>query len=112
MGGMVFGPPRLRQRPIRSGPPLVGAHEPVAHRRIVHDAGILSLQPMIVPADDLVVVLMEWPLEVSRPGKQQLLRCIDILEVVLCAQPMELVAVGVGSRAGIEWYLDFLEGLF
>src|ERR1700722_1584027 len=67
---------------------------------------------MVIPADDLVVVLMEWPLQVSRPGKQQLLLRIDIPEVVLRAQPMELVSVGVGSRAGIEWYLDFLEGLF
>src|ERR1700722_20071443 len=111
MGEIVFGPPRLRQRPIRSGPPLVGAHEPVAHRRIVHDAGVLTLQPMIVPADDLVVVLMEWPLQVSRPGKQQLLWRIDILKVVLGPQPMDLLGVGLFSRAGIERYLDFPEGL-
>src|SRR5260221_2443765 len=112
MGEKVFGPLRLRQRPIHSGPPLVGAHQPVAPRRLVHDAGVLPLQPMVIPADDLVVVLMEWPLQVSRPGKQQLLWRIDIPEVVLCAQPMELVRVGVGSRAGIARYLDYLEGLF
>ncbi len=64
---------------------------------LVHDAGVLPLQPMVIPADDLVVMLMEWPLQVSRPGKQQLLWRIDIPEVVLCAQPMELVRVGVGS---------------
>src|SRR5258705_4259892 len=112
MGEIIFCPLGLRQRPIRSGPPLVGAHQPVAHRRLVHDAGVLPLQPMVIPADDLVVVLMEWPLQVSRPAKQPLLWRIDIPEVVLCAQPMELVRVGVGSRAGIERYLDFLEGFF
>src|SRR6202048_5067589 len=97
MGEIVFCPLRLRQRPIRSGPALVGPPQPVANRRFVHDAGVLPLQPMVIPADDLVVVLMEWPLQVSRPGKQQLLWRIDILKVVLCAQPMELVSVGVGS---------------
>src|ERR1700724_2763426 len=106
MGEVVFGPLRLRQRPIRSGPPLVGAHQPVTHRRLVHDAGVLPLQPMVIPADDLVVELMEWPLQVSWPGKQQLLRRIDILKIVLSAQPVKFVSVSVGSRAGIEWYLD------
>src|ERR1700729_1725025 len=97
MGEGVFGPLRLRQRPIRSGPPLVGSHKPVTHRRLVHDTGVLSLQPMVVPADNLIVVLIEWPLQVSRPSKQQLLWRIDILKVVLCAEPMELVSVSVGS---------------
>src|SRR6476661_8459704 len=73
MREIVLCPLRLRQRPIRSGPPLVGAHKPVAHRRFVHNPGVLPLQPMVIPADDLVVVLMEWSLQVSRPGKQQLL---------------------------------------
>jgi len=43
---------------------------------------------MVIPADDLVVVLMKRPLQVSRPGKQQLLWRIDILKVVLCAEPV------------------------
>ena len=97
MGEIVFRPLRLRQRPIRPGSPLVGAHEPVAHRRFVHNAGVLPLQPMVIPPDDLVVVLMERPLQVSRSGKQQLLWRIDVLKIVLSAQPMELVGVSVGS---------------
>jgi hypothetical protein len=40
---------------------------------------------MVIPADDLVVVLMERPLQVSRPGEQQLLWGIDILKIVLSA---------------------------
>src|ERR1700730_17240930 len=112
MGEVIFRPLRLRQRPVGSGSPLVGSHEPVAHRRFVHDAGVLPLQPMVIPADDLIVVLMEWPLQVSRASKQQLLWRIDILKVVLRAQPMELVSVGISSGAGIERYFDFPEGFF
>src|ERR1700732_5374973 len=97
MGEIVFRPLRLRQRPIRPGSPLVGAHEPVPPRRFVHNAGVLPLQPMVIPPDDLVVVLMERPLQVSRSGKQQLLWRIDVLKIVLSAQPMELVGVSVGS---------------
>ena len=54
---------------------------------------------------------MERPLEVRRSGEEQLLRRIDVLEVVLRAEPMELVGVGIGSRARIERNLDLLEGL-
>src|SRR5438445_13617368 len=102
MGEKVFGPLRLRQWPIRSGPPFVGAHQPVAHRRLVHDAGVLPLQPMVVPADDLVVKLMERPLEMGRAGKEKLLWLVDVLEVMLSPEPMELVGVGIGARASIE----------
>src|ERR1700745_1956025 len=112
MGEIVFGPLRLWQRPIRSGPPLVGAHQPVTHRRLVHDGGVLPLQPMVIPADDLVVVLMEWPLEVGWSGEKQLLRRFDVLEIVLRTQPMKFVGVRVGSGTGVERYLDFLEALF
>jgi len=30
----------------------------------------LPLQPVIVPADDLVVMLVEWPFEVRRSGEE------------------------------------------
>src|SRR5882757_6359449 len=64
---------------------------------------------MVIPPDDLVVVLMEWPLQVSRPGEDQLFWRIDILEIVLCTEPMQFVGVSVGSRTRVERYLDFLE---
>ena len=97
MGKIVFRPLRLWQRPIGSGSPLVGSHEPVAHRRLIHNAGVLPLQPVIVPPDDLVVILVERPLEVRWPSEDQLFRRIDVLEIVLRTEPMELVGVGIGS---------------
>jgi len=44
--------------------------------------------------------------------KKQSLWCIDVLEIVLRAEPMKLVGVGISSRARVEWYFDFLENLF
>ena len=44
-----------------------------------------------------------------RPCEQQLLRCFDVLEVVLCAEPVELVGVGVSSRARVERNFDLPE---
>jgi hypothetical protein len=57
------------------------------------------------------MILMEGPLEMRRPGEQQLLRRLDVLEVVLRAEPVELVGVGIGSRPGIEGNLDLAEDL-
>ena len=96
MGKVVFRSSRFWQRPIRSGSPLIGTHKPVTDRRLVHEAGILPLQLVAIPADDLVVVLMEWPLHLSRAGKQQLPGRNDILKIVLSTKPTELVSVGVG----------------
>src|SRR6476469_5088549 len=112
MGKIVFNPSGLWQGPIRSGSPLVGSHEPVTHRRFVHDVGVLPLQPMVIPSDDLVVVLMEWPLEVGRSGENQFLRRINVLEIVLRTEPVKLVGVGVSSGSGVKRYPDFLENFF
>src|SRR5262249_55210526 len=97
MREVVLCPLRLWQRPIGSGSPLVRSHEPVAHRRLIHDASVLSLQPVIVPPDDLVVMLVEWPFEVRRSGEDQLFRRVDVLEIVLRTEPMKLVGVRIGS---------------
>src|SRR5947209_874847 len=67
---------------------------------------------MVVPPDNLVVVLMEWPLKVGRSGENQLLRRIDVLEIVLRTEPMKLVGVGICSGARVKRYLDFLESFF
>jgi len=64
---------------------------------------------MVIPSDDLVVMLMERPLEVGRSGKDQFLWRIDVLEIVLRAEPMKLVGVGIRSGASVERYPDFLE---
>ncbi len=58
------------------------------------------------------MVLMERTLKMRRAGEQQLLRLLDVLEVVLRAEPVELVGVRVGARAGVERDLDLLEGRF
>src|SRR5262249_46935920 len=55
---------------------------------------------------------MEWPLKVGRSGENQFLRRIDVLEIVLRAEPVKLVGVGISSGAGVKRYPDSLEEFF
>ncbi len=84
-GKVILGPLRLRQWPVAASTPFVGAHHPVANRRFIHDTGLDTLQPVVIPTNDLVVVLMEWPFQMSRPREKQLAWLLDVPEVVLGA---------------------------
>ena len=69
-----LAPLRLGKRPVGAGAPFVGAHQPVAHRRLVHDSVVDALQPVVVPADDLVVILVEGSFQMRRSGEDELAR--------------------------------------
>ena len=111
-----LAPLRFRQRPILAGAPLIGAHHPDFDRRLVEDPGVLALEPVVVPAQDLIVEGMERPLQMRRPGDEELLRhALDFLKPLLAALQMQLVSVGVPARARVKGDLDprhFLFGLF
>jgi hypothetical protein len=57
------------------------------------------------------MALMKRPLHVTTPVEEQLFRCATFLKIVLCALPVQLVGVGVGTGASIEGNLDLAEGL-
>src|SRR6202035_6021302 len=88
-----FCPLGYRQWPVGGRAPFVSAREPVPDWRILHDAGIDALEPIIVPADYFVMQLMERSLQMRRPREHQLFGSIDILKIVLGTQPVEFVRV-------------------
>ncbi len=65
-----LGPLCLRQRPVGAGSPFVGAHDPVAHGRLVHDTGVDVFEPIVVPAQNFAVQGVEGALQMRRTDEQ------------------------------------------
>ena len=64
---------------------------------------------MIVPAQHFAVERVIGPLDMRRPGEQQLLRRLDVAVPVLAAVEMGLVGVAVPAGPGIGRHLDIGE---
>ena len=75
-----------RQRPFRLIAPLVDALDEHANGRLVHDAGVDSLKPMIVPADDELRILAPGPFFRSEGFDHEFLgRLNALIDIPECA---------------------------
>lgn len=106
-----FRPLRFRQRPFLGLLPLARILDEKLHRRLVHDAGIDALQPVVEPAQGLVGVLVHRPVEIVRRPDGQPARPRPVLERLDIARQVQTVHPPAAAEIAGNLYRRVAYGL-
>src|SRR6185503_14163881 len=93
-------PARLARRPVLERLPFAGWRHEAAHRWLVHHAGVVVLEPVVEPAQRLLVVLVDRAVEVDRRADHHLLRTLPLLPGGERAGEMQAVDAPAAAEVG------------